>query len=282
MSFLLLAIGFSTCIFITFKIFQRFEINLIQAITVNYIVAVSSGILSLPHSYSFNELMDREWIYYALGVGVLYVLIFFVFANSAQKAGVAITAVSSKMSLVIPVVFGFLLFNEQLNIQKILGVSLALIAFYFTFQQKSKTNRKYLFLPLLLFLGTGTADTLQKKSQTLFVNGDEIMFLVVTFSVALLIGFAAFLVIKSKNHQKIHLKNIIGGTILGLFNWVSTLFFIKGLNSMEVSIFIPVFNASIVTNAAIIGFLFFNEKLRKINWAGIMLAIFSIILIAIS
>ena len=282
MSFLLLAIGFSSCIFITFKIFQQFNINLIQSIIVNYIITVVCGLLSIEHSYSYIELLNKGWIIFALSVGALYVLIFFVFANSAQKAGVAITAVSSKMSLIIPAIFGLLLLKEQMNIQKVIGICLALIAFYFTFQQKSKTNLKYLCLPLLLFIGTGTADTLQKMSQTQFVKGDEIIFLVIAFSVALIISSVVLLILMVRKHQIIQLKNIAGGIILGLLNWFSTLFFIKGLNSMEVSIFIPVFNASIVTNAASIGYLFFNEKLRRINLVGIVIAVFSIILIAVS
>jgi uncharacterized membrane protein len=50
---------------------------------------------------------------------------------------------------------------------------------------------------------------------------------------------------------------------------------------MQVSVFIPIMNISVVGLSSIIGFLVFKEKLRRINWIGIFLAFIAILFIAL-
>jgi uncharacterized membrane protein len=65
-----------------------------------------------------------------------------------------------------------------------------------------------------------------------------------------------------------------------LLNWYSTLYFLKGLDIFQVSFFVPVFNVGVVALSAITGYMVFKEKLSRMNWIGIVLAILAIVLIA--
>jgi multidrug transporter EmrE-like cation transporter len=49
---------------------------------------------------------------------------------------------------------------------------------------------------------------------------------------------------------------------------------------MPVSTFMPVYNVSVVAVSSLWGYAVFKERLTALNWAGIALAIISIILIA--
>ena len=177
--------------------------------------------------------------------------------------------------------FGFE-FNEALSFIRIIGIVTALAAFWLTFyrKDKSKAKLKYLFLPLLLFIGNGSNDSLLKISQELYITDDYTMFLATAFSTSLLLGLLIIIGRTFIKKRKIEIKNIIAGVILGLLNWGSTLYFLKGLSKFDVSVFIPIFNVSIVTLSALIGLFMFKEKLRTINWVGILLAITAIITIA--
>jgi len=220
----------------------------------------------------------------AVLTGMTFILTFVVFAVSTQRVGVAMTMVSSKMSIVLSVGVGFILLSEPFSILKILGILAALAAFFLTNMGRSELNveKKYMYLPALIFLGTGANDILMKLSGVYYVERDEIQFLTVTFFTAFIIGIVLLLHDIRRNSLKIKWQDIAAGTLLGFFNWFSTYFFIKGLYILPISLFIPVFNASIVFIAAVSGSMFFNEKLSRINRIGIVLALLAIGVIAFS
>jgi drug/metabolite transporter (DMT)-like permease len=285
---IILALLFSTLIMVTFKLFDRFKIDTMQAITFNYMVAVISGLVSYQGAISPQEFARMPWFINGIVIGCFFIAVFFVFATSSRKVGIAITAVSSKMSVVIPVLAGvFLLRNDHFTLVKVIGIILALIAFYLTFKRKEKINlsKGYFILPLLLFLGNGTNDTLM--SITSFTHqtnqlGQTTALLIVVFSTALVIGAVITLGRYIFRKKMIQGRNIIAGIILGLFNYLSTYYFFKSLDLYPNSVFFPVFNAGIVSLSALTGFLVFREKLRPINWAGIVAAIIAIIVIALA
>lgn len=286
MVFLILAILISTSIVITFRLFSRFQIDNLQAITTNYLVAAILGFLIHPAVFSWVEIPGKPWFFFSCIIGVTFILTFFLFALSAQKVGVAVTSVTSKMSVVIPVTVGILAYAEPASAIKLFGIVLSLLAFYLTFRKKNsqKIEKKFLILPLLLFLGNGTNDTLTKHSQMFLIGNDYMLFLGMVFSVGFLIGITMVIIkaIRKKEESKIILwKNLLAGAWLGLLNFGSSYYFIVGMSHFQSSVFFPIFNVSIVSLSAMAGFLFFKERLSVLNWAGIALAIVAILLIAV-
>ena len=282
MFYIILAILTSTAIIVTFRIFERFGISIVQAIIINYLVASVFGFLSETGNFSFSAIPDQPWFLSALVVGALLIISFNFFAFSAQYSGISITAISSRMSVVMPVALGFLIFNDPVNIFKITGIVLALIAFYLT-SKKNKNiivNPKYAWLPVLLFVAVGTNDSMFKIAEHFYIGGDFVVFLATAFGVALFLGLAVLLIKRIESKEKFAVKNLIAGIILGLLNWFSTLYFLKGLDIFDVSVFVPLYNIGVVALSAIIGFLVFKEKLTKLNWLGISLAVIAIFLIA--
>ena len=80
--------------------------------------------------------------------------------------------------------------------------------------------------------------------------------------------------------QKIHLRNIIGGMILGFLNFGTTYYLIMAMGVFQSTVLFPVQNVGIVVLSALAGFIIFKEKLSVINWIGILLSIIAILLIA--
>jgi drug/metabolite transporter (DMT)-like permease len=135
MIYLVSTILFSTAIVISFRLFTRFRIDNLQAITVNYLVAAIMCLLFFNSPVDFSEIPYRSWFPYAGVIGFTFILVFLVFALSAQKAGIAVTSVSSKMSVVIPVSVGIMAYAEPLNAFKLIGIIASLLAFYLTFRK---------------------------------------------------------------------------------------------------------------------------------------------------
>jgi drug/metabolite transporter (DMT)-like permease len=282
MIFLIAAILFSSCIVLTFKFIDRFRINLLQAISVNYLLAVLWGYAYTYDFFSSVSLIDIRWLPYAAGSGLLFILAFLMFGLSTRQVGIAITGVSGKMSVILPVITGFVIFSEALGILRIAGILIALAAFYLTFKPEGRqvSFRAIRLYPFLLFLATGFNDSLMKYAQVRVMGNDLKPYLTIVFAVCLLLSVVLLF---AKNRIKPECwtgRVILAGIILGVCNWLSTLFMVRAMTQLDSSLLFPVFNASIVSLAAIYGVVFFKEKLRLINWLGVALAIVAIIMIA--
>ena len=284
MFYLLIALFFSSCIFITFKYFNRLRINILPAVTTNYLVAAAFGFWGSGDTATLSMIFQQPWVLMSVLTGFSFILTFVVFAISTQRVGVAMTVVSGKMSIVLSVGVGLLVLAEPFGLLKIIGIVAAIVAFFLTNSGRGdvKVEKKYLYLPALIFFGTGANDILMKLSGVYFTDRNEIQFLAVTFLTAFSIGAGLLIYQSGRNGVKTGWRDIAAGIFLGVINWYSTYFFIKGLYILPISLFIPVFNAALVFIAAVSGYFFFNEKLSAVNRIGIVLALLAIGVIALS
>jgi len=284
MIFLIATTLLSAAIFVVFRLFKKFSIDNLQAILVNYIVAGSTALLVYKGEISPDSFVSASWFPFSFIIGGAFIGVFFLFALLSQKAGIAITAVSSKMSVVIPALAGFLLFQDKLSGLKIAGIVLALLALYLALHKKKKKKSKIAWqvylLPVLLFFGTGLNDLMMKIAETYYVNDDLLLLVATIFFVALIIGILALLFNSQRKTVRFRFRNLIGGSILGLINFGSTYFLFRSMAWFDNSVLFPIRNTSVVMLTAFIALLFFKERLSKTNWTGIGIAVIAIILIA--
>lgn len=284
---LILSILSSSVLMVIFKYFTRFEVKTFQAITVNYFVAAALGFTLSPIAFQPSSVINAHWLPSALIIGCVFIAMFYIMAISSQKVGVAITSVSNKMSLVIPVVAGVILYNESLGGLKLIGVITALAAVMLVTYPDGKLNidKKYLFLPLVIFVGSGFLDTFFKYVETHQIKPDEIaVFSASLFLVAATVGTSVLLYQRISTTETLETKSIIGGFALGVPNYFSIHFLLMALNlpNTESTVVFPVNNMGIVLVSTLLAVFLFSEKLSKLNWVGIVLAILSIALIASS
>ena len=290
MIYLILSIVLATGLFVIFKYFGIYKVDVLKAIVVNYIVAFIIGFASAEKSIGFVEIANQPWLFGAIFLGALFVAIFFVMAMTAQINGVSVTSVAGKMSVVIPILFGVFLYNESVTFLKIAGIIIALVAVYLASvkDEKGATKKAGLLFPILLFFGSGIIDTTLKYVQVNFVPKEE----VAIFSGSLF-GFAAFfglivLVIKTiktiKKREAFGVKNIIAGIALGIPNYYSIVFLIKALQTegFESSTLFTINNVGVVVVSTIVGLLLFKESFSTKNRIGVVLAIVGIILVTIA
>ncbi|WP_432411465.1 EamA family transporter [Rasiella sp. SM2506] len=287
MIYLLLSVLASTLIFVVFKLFSKFKINTLHAIVVNYFVACLSGIIGYSGEITISEIPNYDWFYYTLGLGALFIIVFNLMAITTQRSGLSVVSVATKMSVVIPVVFGLLYYKDSLGIFKAVGILLALIAVYLASVKKKdglKIQPKNLIFPVLVFLGSGIIDTSIKYLEGSFVAETDVpLFSATIFLTAFSIGILVLLVQKLRGRFQFRWKNILGGIVLGVPNYFSIYFLVKALRSglFESSGIFTVNNVAIVMLSTVVGILFFRERLLAKNWIGIGLAVVSIFLIAL-
>ena len=277
------SIIFSSILIWLFKWSDNYGVHRKFLITVNYFCAsiFSFGFIK----FDFKRVLDlpTKTIGFAIFVGLLFVTIFNYLAISVKKAGVTPAILAQKTSVVIPVLAGFIFFNDSLSIIKLIGLVLTLPAIYLANKSdKSKDFRSSLVMLGIVFLGSGTIDVLLNVVQLDITEAQIIPLFVVLFAVAGL-GGAVSVINNFPNSKRQWKASTFWGIILGIVNFFALYFIVASLsaNGMESSMFFPINNLGIILFGALGGWLIFKEKLTRVNLFGLLLGAISIILIAL-
>lgn len=286
---LIWSIGCSSLIFVVFRLYRTYGVSTFHAIVVNYLTAFCTGLLLYRGPVGLSDIPAQPWATGALLLGVLFIVIFNLMARTSQQLGVSVASVATKMSLVIPVLAGLILYGEQLNPMKVAGIATALAAVFFA---SLKNDRRHLqrdlrifILPFLVFTGSGIIDSSIKYLEATRVPGPDFpVFSAALFGFAALTGLGILLIRSPADLLQWNPRNILGGVALGVPNFFSVYFLLRalqfeGLNSASL---FTLNNVSIVMLTTLLGILLFRETMSRGNWVGIGLAVTSILLISFS
>ena len=276
MGWLLLCIACNVGLAIIFKTFQRYQVDNLNAIVVNYFVCVFVASLVLGQLAFPFDFMYRPWATHA--------------ALSFQKSGVALTAIIQKMSLILPASFAIALYGEPLTILKGGGIIMALIAVIFVNKPSTEDAPKFSFadpiilLPLLTFIMSGIIEIILFYVEVEgLVSEEGIIFTATCFGLAGIFGaiYSVFRGFKSNIWPK--KKEFIAGMALGLPNFFSIYLLVFLLSKgWQASVLFPVNSVSILIFTSIVGFILYNEKADKFKLLGIALGAMAIAMISIS
>jgi len=265
-----------------FKLAKRYHIDVYQAITWNYSMAILLTLIFLKPD--LIHVRQGPFLVYSL-LGLLLPSLFLVVAASVRITGIVRTDVAQRLSLFIPVIASFLLFGEKADPVNLTGVVIGFAAIICCVPwQKQVAGRKittnsWVYL-LIVFIGMGIIDVLFKQVA---------LFTVVSYSTSLFIVFVlAFSValaglIYQVATKKMHFSwpHIIIGWVLGAANFGNILFFIKAhkvLSQHPSTVFSSV-NTGVIFLGTITGIFVFKEKLSGVNKLGIVLALVAIVII---
>jgi len=286
--YLIIHILFALGMFISLKIINIKGLNKFQAITVNYLIALIFTLITYKYSIStITDYYTTNLILASLWVGVLFIISFILMIFSTERAGIGLTTALNKMAVVIPVSVGIVYLGQHDNIPyKIVGIALALASFVLILYKKEAGKKKLssLLLPLSVFLVSGLIDTSMELTNTILITQKfEIeLFLMGIFATASVIGIVTIILDKLwiKTKEKFSYNTMLWGAIMGIFNFLVSKMILINVGLMGGSVVFPVHNAAVVSLTALIGFLFFKEKFSAKQWAGVALAVISVIMIA--
>ena len=283
---LLLSIVSSSLIFILFKLLKRTNIALFPVIVINYITASIFGLVFSNINFSINYIVNLNWLPISVFLGFLFVLTFFLIGFSSQKLGLMITSISTKMSVVLPILFSIYYYSENVYFSKVLGIIFALLALFFS-SFKGRVNKNmdkiYLFLPFLLFFGAGIIDTTVKYSQFEYLkNVDVTAFSAITFVFSVITSLIILSFSKYSFKYLLEKQTVIWGFFLGLVNFASLYFIILALNSkvFDSSIIFAIVSTGTIIISVLTGLVFFKERIKVINWIGVVLSIVAIVVLS--
>ena len=268
-----------------FKLFEKYNIDNLQALISNYFISALLSLLLLSENDNIQSSIESEWFIHAIILGTLFITIFNIYALGIQKIGIATSSVINKMSFVIPVVFSIIFYeNEVFSLSILFGVLLALLGIYLSSTNNSSFNfdKKYLWIILIIFFGQGIVDIILNDSKFYIPKDENILFFLILFISATTAGILILFAKKQISHIKI--KNLLWGAIFGIPNFFSIFYFLKALQSdyfIDKSYLIfPLTSVGIVVTTTFLGVLIYKEILTKRNLIGITIAVISILIIS--
>ena len=299
MIYLILAILFSTGVFVAMRLFERFKFDNHQALMWNYVFASSTGFLMCKQFDTLPQLISEPWFGISIVTGFWFIFTYLLMTASTQRSGVTVTSLSSKLSVVLPTLAGVVLFHEKLNFIATTGIVLALVALVLVVGGKGSSplpridshitpasarndmhGRTWL-LPVLIFFGTGTGDILMKLTEQQNQTGNLGFMIAFIYFIALLFGIiiVAYDLIRGKS--KWQWKSALGGIGLGVINYFSTYSVYNAMRCFDNVVLFPIYNIGVVSITALTGWLLFKEKLTWKNYLGLAIAIIAVILITL-
>ena len=125
---------------IVFKMFQKYEVDNLQALIVNYLTAAICSFYFIETDFTFTYIIDSKWLYHAIVIGTLFIIVFNFFSLGIQQVGISITTVANKMSLIIPVSAALILYPEEetLTLIKVIAFLLAFLGIYLSSTQDGR------------------------------------------------------------------------------------------------------------------------------------------------
>jgi drug/metabolite transporter (DMT)-like permease len=281
MLFLILSIICSVTVGMIFKITRHYNCNPSQIIAFNYVFALL--FCYLVYSPNMAEVSKNDpWNIY-VAVGVLLPVIFLFLAASIKHMGIVKTDAAQRLSLFIPILAAWFIFREEFNSYKLIGLAIGFLALLFILRKPSDTEKNNWIYPAIVLLGFGVIDILFKQI-ALYSTLPYTTSLFIVFCIALLISLVIVIYNAVVKSIKFEIKNFLFGGFTGLFNFGNILFYLKAHKtfSENPSTVFAGMNMGVIVLGSLVGIFFFKEKLSKMNFFGLILALIAIVFIVIS
>lgn len=278
---LCLAILCSVSVGVLIKVARGKGIEIAQSIAVNYLVAISLCYFILKPDFKGQGIVEivqtnpSSYLFFALGI--LLPTVFLIQAKALEFAGIIRTDAAQRLSLFLPILAAFTLFGETVTTNKLVALLLAFGALgcllWKSNEGMAKGGMTAIISLALVWVGFGVIDILFKQMAK---TGSA-------FPLTLLISFifaacVMFIYLLLKRTQW-HIPSVAVGLLLGALNFGNILFYINAHQALkdDPTLVFTGMNLGVICLGTLIGALVFREKINKINYVGVAVAIVAII-----
>ena len=291
-----LSIVVSTLLFSCFRLFPKFNVQLEEAVVINYIVAGTLAILMAGPGHALDRVLEPS-SFAGVVMGLSFLYMFNKIGQCTQQLGLGVVAIATKMSMVLPMsVFILLDPTDPFTWQKATAVLLAFPAVWLASSPGRSAEDPAMeaaddrldvtwILPAIVFFGSGLIDLgfgWFSSEAHMSCDADRLTFAAVPFTVAALIGLLRWAFVPCAK-PVLSRATVLGGVTLGVINVGSLFFLLSAYQSMPFprSAIVPSNNLGIVLATSLAGIVFFKERPDGRNLLGWALATTALVLLLV-
>jgi len=247
---------------------RKGKISMLPVFLGNYFVASLFSVFTLPDLAAPLSAFDLG---FGIFTGALFLANFWVYQKCIVVNGLSLSVGSMRIAMIIPVLVALVVFGEKLSWVNILGIVLGLLAFAGKSDPKALHN---LFWIILLFAVSGFTDAATKIYKELG-SGHEAYFVYFIFTSAFVYTLLSLLV----GRVRFGLSALLSGFALGVPNRFSTVFFLRGLDTVPAAIAYPLVAVLIVLLSIISDIVIWKKRIERSDLILWVLLIISLILL---
>ncbi|MBE6128107.1 MAG: DMT family transporter [Erysipelotrichaceae bacterium] len=281
---LLLAMICSASMALALRLFRPEGNNRYGIILGNYLTCTLTGFLFVSNKAAILHAHPATYIC-GLAAGFLFVLSLVCMQTSISRNGAILSSAFSKLGLLVPLALSLLLFHERPGLLQIIGLLVVLVSIRF-FSGSQNMDEPAADISLLLLLAVlftnGMSDSMAKIYSTYGVLNEEPVYFFVLFLVASLVTLCLLVHERKTNGNKLSLRDLAAGILVGIPNYFSSVLLLKALNGIPAFIVYPVFSSGTILIVTLVSSLFFHEKLNRRQLTGLVLVLISIIFLNLS
>jgi drug/metabolite transporter (DMT)-like permease len=252
---------------------QKYGSRRWRVITVNYIAAAVINILLLISARGIpSGLLPWQIIIAGIAAGTIYVVHMGVLLQCFKYVGVGLTIVIMSMSLIVPVTVSRVLWNEPVSVLQWMAIALMPAAILLIRSDHGGIkgfNWKRDAILILTFVLPGIAGTLHKSIGMSDLPKALPQYQTVLFATAALWT----IVLSFYRRARPGKQELTAGIIIGALNVTATLTLLLALSGLAAVIVFPTAATMCIVLNLIISFFLWNEKIRRKQFIGIILAI---------
>jgi len=273
---LILAILSSAMVAIVMRFAQPKVSNPTGLLAGNYITcALIALFLSLP-ALRENPIGGFS---FAIGLGAVNGLIylggFALMQWSTRHNGVVLSSIFMKLGILVSTLISVVWFRELPTALQVIGFILAVTAIVIINYRKGASLSRGSWALIVMLCMSGMGDGMSKVYEVYGNPAIENLFLFFTFLSALVLCLC--LMVHKK--ERLGLKELGYGALLGIPNFFSSLFLLKALSSVPGVIAFPSYSVATILVVALAGLLVFREKLEKKQIVGSILICIALVLL---
>ena len=262
--FLILSLLSSITIALFLRVLEHKKSSRIVVIASNYVTAGT-----LAYFLSNKSYLTFPILAFGIVVGLFFSIAFITFSRAIKTKGIASAVTIGRVSLAIPVALSIFAWGERPFLIDIVGL---LLIFFIILAWEGKIGKISPILLALFFL-FGCIDSAMKFFKLEFPAVDDGFFLIILFYSAMVWSWGYILF----SGKKAAPKDIFSGFLLGIPNFFSSYFLLKALVLIPAYIVFPFINTGMIILSALLGYLFFKERLSRKKVVLIFLGILALL-----
>lgn len=248
------------------------------------VMSAISALLVFLLSSEFNLKFNFQTLVYSFFFAVCYSSALLGITVAIANGPLSISALIQSYALIIPTFYGILFLNEPVKPTMLIGFFLLIVSLFAINYIKGekggqKISKKWIIAIIFAFVGNGMCSTVQKIQQVALDGKykSELMIgaLVIT---AIMLFPVAFFTEKNKIKTSVK-KGWYWAATCGIANGIVNLLVMILGGRLPVSLLFPVISAGGIVLSSAISVFVYKEKLTKIQLAGVLIGVISIILL---
>jgi len=302
------AVVCSVAIGMIFKYTGPTDIDRTALLTVNYGVAVGvAAVVIGMGGRSVGGTLEPSPMLLGLGVGTGALLIagFFLLAYATDVAGMSLAIGVMRVSVLIPFMASWLVWDEVPSAAQGVGMVLAAAAFFLIARKERRPEpvpagvggdgggsaahggmagidwHAFGVLGLTFCMGGAVDLSMKTFEETFGAVHSSVLFLLLAFGVAFLIGAVMVGARGLRQGEWPGARTMGWGLLLGVVNYGSLEFLLRAVAVLPGPFVFPANNIAIMVLAAVLGVYVWGEHLSRLNRIGIGLAIVALVLLKV-